>query len=170
MVVFYGKHPAMKEETYVEIAYATADAYRDNRLDDLNFLLEQWIILTIDEYSGHYGDALYMRHTYNGLLALDKGDIQLAKRELLLSGKSPKAGGISTLGPNMSLAKRLLEAGEQETVLRFMEYCKGFWFFPFRLFFSRKWKGDILAGKMPKFKTHLKVHMERLVEADKKGP
>jgi hypothetical protein len=162
----YGKYFAMTEETHVEIPYAAADAYRDNRLDDLNFLLDQWVTLSIDQYSGHYGDALFMRHTYNGLMALDKGDVQQAKRELLMAGKSPKAGVISSFGPNMSLAKRLLEAGEQETVLLFLKYCKGFWFFPCRLFFSRKWKGDILAGKIPNFEVHVKSFMERPACAD----
>ncbi|MFT5999792.1 MAG: hypothetical protein ACI81P_002250 [Neolewinella sp.] len=136
-------------------------------MDDLSFLLDQWVTLSIDEYPGHYGDAVYFRHTYNGLLALDNEDIQLAKRELLMAGKSPKAGVISSFGPNMSLAKRLLEAGEQETVLRFLKHCKGFWFFPFRLFFAKNWKRDILAGKMPNFKAHCEIFMERPAVADK---
>jgi hypothetical protein len=153
----------MTAETILkEIPYAAADAYREGRLDDLDFLLNQWSENAIEGHPVMYGDTVFMRHTYNGLIALDKGDVELAKRELLMSGKSPKSAMFGSVGPNMALAKRLLEAGEKETVFRFFDYCKNFWLLPVRLYFVTKWKRAINSGQTPDFRFHLMIFMERL--------
>ncbi len=153
----------MTPETLInDIPYAAADAYRENRLDDLDFLLTQWSEKAIEKHPFIYGDTVYMRHTYNGLIALDNGQIELAKRELLKAGYSPKSAMLTSFGPNMLLAKRLLEVGEKQTVLKFLKYCKKFWLFPFRLLFGRKWVKSIQDGKVPEFKMHVTIFMDRL--------
>ena len=55
--------------------------------------------------------------------------------------------------PNMSLAKELLERGEKEVVLRYLDLCKSFWTS------SRgqpdRWIDEIKAGKIPDFGPNL---------------
>lgn len=149
------------DTTFKQLPYAAADAYHDNRLDDLDFLLDQWTQIAIDEHLNMYGEAVFMRHTYNGLIALDNGDVTLAKKELLMAGRAPKSAALYSFGPNMSLAKRLLEKGERETVLLFLKYCRAFWMLPFWMYFTIPWKRAIREGKTPDFKMHLKMFMQR---------
>jgi hypothetical protein len=49
--------------------------------------------------------------TWLGLIAVHKNDIETARRELLESGKTPGSPTLNSFGPNMILAKELLEKG-----------------------------------------------------------
>lgn len=58
----------------------------------------------------------------------------------------------------MTLAKELLEHGETEIVLQYLEICKKFWRIlmrALRLFPIRKWKRKIRQGEVPEFGAHL---------------
>ena len=99
------------------------------------------------------GDAVHDRHVVLGLIALDKGQIEEAKQHLLAAGKSNGSPVLGSFGPNMSLAKGLLEKGEQETVLQYLEACRKFWGSG-----SEKldaWIKDIQAGRIPDFGSNL---------------
>ena len=61
-----------------------------------------------------------------------------------------KANGVLvSFGPNMDLAKGLLEKGERETVLRYFELCSGFWKDPRALL--DPWKDTVKRGEVPDF-------------------
>jgi len=62
-----------------------------------------------------------------GQVALREGDIEGAERYLLASGATPGSPQLDTFGPNMLLAKELLEAGRTEAVLEYFERCAEFW-------------------------------------------
>lgn len=136
---------------FVDTARAAAIAYREGRIEDLGRLREEWIANTIYDHPMMYGEAVFMDHTYRGHLALDAGDLETAKLELLRSGKSPTSAVLKSFGPNLSLGKRLLEAGEKEVVLKFLDYCKDFWLLPLRVLHLPRWKREIEAGKIPNF-------------------
>jgi len=56
---------------------------------------------------------------------------------------------METFGPNMSLAKDLLEKGEKDTVLKYFAECRSIWT-------SNdgkldKWAGQVKAGEIPDF-------------------
>jgi len=59
----------------------------------------------------------------------------------------------------MLLAKKLLELGEKEVVLTYIDDCKKFWRFIFRARRARKWKKAIKKGDIPDFKAHLIYHI-----------
>lgn len=143
--------PMEDQEFYIKIAKACADAYRSDDHAELRERIDEWLDFTIQTHPEQYGDAVYMDHTYRGLLALDSGDIETARLELLKSGKAPPSPVLKSFGPNLSLGKRMLEAGEKETVLKFLDLCKSFWVLPLRLMHIPRWKKSIEAGEAPNF-------------------
>lgn len=52
----------------------------------------------------NYGNAIHDGHMVLGRVALRRGDIEAAKRELLEAGKTPESPQLNSLGPNRSLA------------------------------------------------------------------
>ena len=72
-------------------------------------------------------DAIEDLNVVFGRIAVRDGDIDAAKRHLRLAGKAPGSPTRSSFGPNMSLAKDLLEEGEIAAVVRFFEDCRQFW-------------------------------------------
>ena len=84
----------------------------------------------------HEDIRYYARNVYDindalGRAAFVRGDFQAASDYLLKAADIPAgAPGVTTLccaGPNLWLAKSLLDAGYREVVLKFLEACKQFW-------------------------------------------
>lgn len=73
------------------------------------------------------GDAIHQGNIVLGRLALGNGDVGEARRYLLLAGKTPGSTSLASQGPNMALARDLLERGESATVLQYLEECGAFW-------------------------------------------
>ena len=81
------------------------------------------------------------------------GQIEKAKDHLIEAGKSPGSPQMDTFGPNMSLAKDLLEKGEKEIVIEYLTLCKSFW----EMDEGRldEWIVLVKAGKIPNFGANL---------------
>jgi len=75
----------------------------------------------------NYGNAIQDGNLVLGRIAVKEGRIDEAKKFLIEAGKSKGSPQMDTFGPNMSLAKDLLEKGERETVLEYFELCRKFW-------------------------------------------
>jgi len=73
------------------------------------------------------GDAIHQGNIVLGRLALRRSDLETAKRYLLAAGKAPGSSSLASLGPNMALARDLLDRGAHETVLAYLEECALFW-------------------------------------------
>ncbi len=73
------------------------------------------------------GDAIHQGNIVLGRLAFRRSDIESAKRYLLAAGKAPGTSQLASLGPNMALARDLLDRGEQDTVVAYLEECRQFW-------------------------------------------
>ena len=99
------------------------------------------------------GDAVHDCHWVLGLIALDEGRLEEAKRHLLAAGRSNGSPVLGSFGPNMSLGKELLEKGEQETVLEYLESCRKFWGSGNGKLDA--WIEDIHAGRIPDFGANL---------------
>jgi hypothetical protein len=99
------------------------------------------------------GNAVFNGNLVLGRLALDEGRVEEAKRHLLAAGKTRGATALDSFGPNMSLAKDLLEKGESEAVLQYLELCRKFW----SLHSGKldEWIKDIHAGRIPDFGANL---------------
>jgi len=100
-----------------------------------------------------YDTAVHKANIVLGRMALRQNNVEKAKTYLLTAGHVNGGGVLSSFGPNMSLAKELLERGEKDVVLQYLELCKSFWTS------SRgqpdRWIEEIKAGKIPEFGPNL---------------
>ena len=101
----------------------------------------------------NYGQALHDGNMILGRLDLKQNNIAKARIHLLKAGHTPGGGTLSSFGPNMSLAKDLLERGEKATVIEYLQLCKNFWSYPRNPIDT--WLQAIQAGKIPDFGANL---------------
>jgi tetratricopeptide (TPR) repeat protein len=93
--------------------------------------------------------AVQRANTILGRVALRAGDVDRAKQYLLDSADPQAARDIALSGPTLVLAQELIDRGEREAVLRYLENCLQLW--PRGESVLRIWIADIRNGKTPKF-------------------
>jgi hypothetical protein len=93
--------------------------------------------------------AVQRANTLLGRVALVTDDIAGGKQYLLDSAKAEAARDVSVSGPTMVLAKELLEKGERDVVIEYLENCKLIW--PRGEPTLQNWIADIRRGKTPNF-------------------
>lgn len=135
-------------------------AYQEGDYEAVRVLAHEYLNLAAQNKNDwNYGNAIHQANTYLGLLALKSNKIENAKNFLIEAALTPGSPQLSSFGPNMLLAKKLLELGERKVVLEYVDMTKYFWsFFP-RLLPTRKWKKMILNNRIPNFGAHLTYHM-----------
>jgi len=94
-----------------------------------------------------YGNAIHDANLVLGLAALDEKDVERAESYLLAAGLTPGSPNLNSFGPNTTLAKRILELGRVESVLRYLEACSVFW--ECGKLYLENWPVLIRAGKSP---------------------
>lgn len=112
--------------------------------------------------SWNSGNKIFKQHTKLGRVALRKGDIEEAKKQLLASGHTPGSPQLNSFGPDFTLARELAEKGEFETVLEFLDLVAVFWANPGErtrdlskrvandhLKLLNEWKKELNAGRIP---------------------
>jgi tetratricopeptide (TPR) repeat protein len=105
--------------------------------------------------SNIYGPGIYDSHIILGRLELLKGDSEKAIYHLFEAAKTPGHPTLASFGPDMSLAKDLLEKSYKEPVIEFLTDCKRFWTYNDGKL--DKWIKEITEGKMPDFGMNLRV-------------
>ena len=142
----YDRWTKLTQIVVVEAGSAPADEVRS----DANEVLD-----TATKYrdDGNYGNAIHKGNLALGRLALREGKIEVAEDFLLRAGRTPGSPELDSFGPNMVLAKELLEKGRREKVLEFLALCGKFWHRDQgRL---QKWSAEIKKGHEPDFGTNL---------------
>ena len=139
---FYALNAAAKE-SFVLGKVGDAQKYAQELLTLLPRFKGDW----------NYGNAVQDANLVLGRIAVREGRIDDAKRFLVESGKSPGSPQMDTFGPNMSLAKDLLEKGEKQAVLEHFESCRKFW----KMHDGRldDWSQKVKDGKIPDFGANL---------------
>jgi hypothetical protein len=99
------------------------------------------------------GSTLHHGNLVLGRLALHSGEIAEAKKYLLRSGQTPGGPLLNTGGPNMMLAKELLQHHEEETVLEYFTLCAAFW--KIGATKLKRWNMEVLKGQIPNFGRNL---------------
>jgi tetratricopeptide (TPR) repeat protein len=94
-------------------------------------------------------NAVQRANTLLGRVALVGDDIAGSKQYLLASSGSAAARGVSVSGPTMVLAKELLEKGEHDAVIQYLENCVILW--PRGEPTLQNWIAEIKRGKTPNF-------------------
>lgn len=72
-------------------------------------------------------DAFHHGHLVLGMLALRDDDIETAGAHLLEAGETSGSPVLGSFGPNMTLARELLQRGAREVVLEYLRLCREFW-------------------------------------------
>lgn len=98
-------------------------------------------------------DVIHHAHLRLGRIALLQNDRETAKRELLEAANVSGSPVLSSFGPNMTLAKELLEKGEKDAVLQYFERCRKFW--SYHADYLDKWTAEVKRGTMPDFGANL---------------
>ena len=101
----------------------------------------------------NYGNAIHDGNMLLGLIALHEGNVSEAKIFLTAAGKTPGSPQLNTFGPNMSLAKGLLEKGERNAILQYFALCQGFW--ELHRDYLDMWSLEVKNGQIPDFKANL---------------
>lgn len=96
-----------------------------------------------------YDDVVSEGHQALGRVALREGNVTRANAHLLDSAKIPGSGAFSIFGPDMTLAKELLEKGQKTAVIAYLHLCAKFWKDEGGLL--KDWEADIRKGRMPDF-------------------
>jgi tetratricopeptide (TPR) repeat protein len=98
------------------------------------------------------GDT-HQAHLILGRLALRDGDMAQAEQHLLAMGRISDSPSLASFGPNMQLAKELLDKGDRRPVLAYLDE-----FVPLRKIDHHHlglWKAQIQQGKTPDFGANL---------------
>ena len=93
--------------------------------------------------------AVQRANTILGRVALRADDVTSAKRYLLNSADSSAGRDIALSGPILVLAKELIERGEREAVVQYLQDCLALW--PRGEAILRIWIAEIHEGKTPNF-------------------
>ena len=101
--------------------------------------------------SSNSGDAMHNANIILGQLALRAGENEAAKSYLLAAGKTSGSPVLNSFGPNMRLAKELLEIGERDIVLEYFELCGKFW----KNNNLEQWTKTVKGGGIPEFGVNL---------------
>jgi hypothetical protein len=102
----------------------------------------------------NYGNAVQDSNQVLGLIALSENQVAEAKKRLLASAKSKGSPQMNSFGPNMRLAKALLEKGEKDVVLEYFQRCGAFWSMGETQLGT--WKAAVESGQVPDFGANLK--------------
>lgn len=97
----------------------------------------------------HDRTAVQRANTILGRVALRSGDIASAKQYLLDSSGPEAEKDVSVSGPTLVLAKELLQQGERDAVLQYLENCLLLWTRGENVI--QLWIAEIKNGKTPNF-------------------
>ena len=101
----------------------------------------------------NYGNAVHDGNLILGRIAFDSGQLEKAKKYLLQAGKTPGSPQLNSFGPNMTLAKELLEKGEREIVISYFRLCGKFWKMGTERL--KNWTSIVKRGGIPDFEANL---------------
>lgn len=97
----------------------------------------------------NYGNAVHKGNLILGRVALRRSERAKAKEYLLAAGRTPGSPQLDSFGPNMVLAKELLDVGESDVVLEYLSLCGVFWTDPFGTLSA--WRSLVQKGETPNF-------------------
>ncbi|MBU4123734.1 RNA polymerase subunit sigma-24, partial [bacterium] len=109
--------------------------------------------LLSNKHNWDLGEAVHHGNLILGRIELKRGEVEKAKEYLINAGKTKGSASLNSFGPNMALAKELLDKGEQEVVLEYFKLCSKFWYD--RRGKLKEWSKEIKSGKLPDFGANL---------------
>jgi len=146
----------MTPERFYKIRSIMEIAFREGNFEEAKKLAIEYLeIAKSRKTDWNYGNAIHHANLILGRIALKEGSKEKAKEYLLKAGNTPGSPQLNSFGPNMTLAKELLEIGEDEIVIQYLELCQKFWMIIYSGIKVMRWKRAINKGKIPDFKGNL---------------
>jgi len=117
---------------YLRASFKLRDALRSGDVAAAEALAPGVLLETqrrggIQSGSSLESENLYYVYDALGRSALQRNDFDAAQKDLILSATTVGGPHLDTWGPNLTLAKALLDLGYKETVVAFLTSCKAFW-------------------------------------------
>ncbi|HKW30746.1 MAG TPA: hypothetical protein VJT54_15535 [Verrucomicrobiae bacterium] len=142
------------ENRFYALDDAAKESFNVGKIEDArNYATELLVLAPQFRSDWNYGNAIQDGNLVLGRIAVRAGRIEDGKMYLLKAGNSPGSPQMDSFGPNMSLAKDLLEKGDRDTVLQYFELCRKFWTMDNGNL--DQWGKEVKAGKIPDFGANL---------------
>ena len=139
-----------EEKKFYALGGAAKECVTAGKIDEAQkYAQELMALLPNFRQNREYGAAMCDANLVLGRVAVRKGNLGEAKRYLMAAAQSPVTPDLSNNGPNMGLAKDLLEKGEKQAVLDFFEQCKKLWANGATQL--DQWSQQVRDGKTPDF-------------------
>lgn len=117
-----------KERRFNNLPRIADAAWMGDRRPETEALAREMLASATDyTTSWAYGNAVHTGHFYLGVLAVVRGDLDEAGRELILSGKTKGSPQLDSYGPRLELAGELLSKGKSAVVVDYLTACGRFW-------------------------------------------
>lgn len=148
-----------EKKFYIQSNMATlyaSEKITSQNLDEARELASSLLIASKDYKSNwNYSNAIHLAHLVLGRVKFFQNDIEGAKGELILASKVSGSPQLKSFGPNMFLAKELLEKGERAVVIKYIDNCLSFWRSKNAKSKIKNWKKIVNEGKIPDFAGNL---------------
>jgi tetratricopeptide (TPR) repeat protein len=136
-----------------DLGMLALDAGDDQKAE--RFAKQLLAISQAPEGNWNSGNAVHKGSIILGRVALRAGDIESARVKLLEAGKTSGSPNLDSFGPNMSLAKELIERGERDVVIEYFRLCRRFWIGDEPDAALDEWTAIVATGGMPQFGANL---------------
>lgn len=147
------KNATSESERYYLLGDAAKSSFNAKKYDKArNYANELLALSQKDKNNCNYGNAIYDGHMVLGRIELLNGNKEVAVNHLFEAAKTPGSPTLNTFGPNMSLAKDLLDQDQRKPVIVFLIQCKIFWYDHKQV---EDWIKEIQEGKIPDFGANL---------------
>jgi len=141
-------------ERFYELNDLAKQSFKQGKIEQARKYANE-LMAALPKYQGdwNYGNAVHDSHLVLGRIAVVEGDMDQAKKHLIAAGKTPGSPQLDSFGPNVSLAKDLIDKGEAATAIEYFSLCKNFW----KLERGRldQWSEAVKASKTPDFGANL---------------
>jgi len=141
-------------DRFYALDYAEKEAFNTGRKEAAwSFAEEHARLLPLYKGNWNYGNAVQDVNIVFGRIALSEGRVEDAKKFLLKAGDTPGSPQLKSFGPNMTLARELLEKGERRAVVEYFGKCSRFW----KMHQGKldEWTRQAEAGEIPDFGANL---------------
>jgi RNA polymerase sigma factor (sigma-70 family) len=143
-----------EEKRFYALDRASKESFVAGHIEEARDYAQELMAL-LPKYKGdwNYGNAIQDANLVLGRIALREGNTEAAKKYLIVAGKSPGSPQMDSFGPNMTLAKDLLEKGERDAVLEYFMLCRKFW----KMDHGKldQWIQEVMDAKTPDFGANL---------------